>query len=248
MLIIVESPAKAKTISQILSGFKEFQGSYVRASKGHIRVISDTNKTVDGKKLEISGIDIDNNFNPIYDIDESKRDVILELKKLAKNSDVILFATDEDREGEAISWHLSEILGIKDKSQVKRMVFHEITKNAILKAIKEPRDLDLNLVAAQKARQVLDKLVGYKLSPILWKTLGNYSLSAGRVQSPALRLICGREGEINIFVPQEYWEIRGKFVPFSSGISINKPNSQRTTSTDFEKLIQAFDSQRLLPV
>ena len=245
MLIIVESPAKAKTISQILSSFKEFQGSSVRASKGHIRVISDTNKSPDGTKLEINGIDIKSHFTPIYDIDEAKKDVITELKKLAKNADTILFATDEDREGEAISWHLSEILGIKDKSKVKRMVFHEITKTAILKAIKEPRNLDLNLVAAQQARQVLDKLVGYKLSPILWKTLGNYSLSAGRVQSPALRLICGREDEITIFVPKEYWEIRGKFNPVTPN---NTPplTKTRQPSESLAALIQSFSSENLI--
>lgn len=247
MLIIVESPAKAKTISQILSGFKEFQGSYVRASKGHIRVISDTNKSSEGKKLEINGIDIDNKFAPIYDIDDAKKDVITELKKLAKSSNTILFATDEDREGEAISWHLSEILGIKDKSKVKRMVFHEITKTAILKAIKEPRNLDLNLVAAQQARQVLDKLVGYKLSPILWKTLGNYSLSAGRVQSPALRLICGREDEITIFVPKEYWEIRGKFTSYNAKDTlapVNNPNNL-ISSESVVSLIQGFSPLNL---
>jgi DNA topoisomerase I len=211
MLIIVESPAKAKTISQIILKSKEFSGTVVRASKGHVRRISDNSKTSDGKKLEINGIDIDNSFSPIFENEDSKKDVISELKKLAKSADKVLFATDEDREGEAISWHLSEILGIKDKSKVERMVFHEITPKAIQEALENPRPLDMNLVAAQKARQVLDKLVGYKLSPVLWKTLGNYNLSAGRVQSPALRLICEREEEINAFKPEEFWEIKGIF-------------------------------------
>jgi DNA topoisomerase I len=213
MLIIVESPAKAKTITQIISGNSQFKGTVVRASKGHIRRISDNSKTKDGKKLEINGIDIENNFLPLFENEETKKDVISELKKLAKDTDKILFATDEDREGEAISWHLAEILGIKDMSKVERMVFHEITPNAILHALNNPRPLDMNLVSAQKARQVLDKLVGYKLSPVLWKTLGQYNLSAGRVQSPALRLICDREKEIMDFKPEEYWEIRGSFTP-----------------------------------
>jgi DNA topoisomerase I len=211
MLIIVESPAKAKTITQIIGTSAKFKGTVVRASKGHIRKISDESKTKDGRKLEINGIDIENHFEPIFINEDTKKDVISELKKLAKTNDKILFATDEDREGEAISWHLAQILGIKDMSKVERMVFHEITPNAILNALNSPRPLDMNLVSAQKARQVLDKLVGYKLSPVLWKTLGQYNLSAGRVQSPALRLICERENEIEQFIPKEYWEIKGLF-------------------------------------
>lgn len=206
MLIIVESPAKAKTISKIV-GSKYT----VKASVGHIRRISESKKTPDNRTLEINGIDIDQNFTPIYEVDPDKKKVVAELKKLAKNEDVILFATDADREGEAISWHLSEILGIKDKSKVKRLEFHEITKKAIDEAIREPRILNVQLVQAQQARQVLDKLVGYKLSPVLWKTMNNYRLSAGRVQSPALRLICEREKEIQAFIPKEFWTIDGIF-------------------------------------
>jgi DNA topoisomerase I len=206
MLIIVESPAKAKTISKIV-GSKYT----VKASVGHIRRITDDSKTKDGRKLEINGIDIENNFEPLYEVDADKAKVVREIKEMAKKEKEILFASDSDREGEAISWHLSEILGIKDKSTVRRLEFHEITKKAIDEAIAHPRPLNINLVQAQRARQVLDKLVGYKLSPVLWNAMSNFRLSAGRVQSPALRILCEREKEIRSFVPQEYWTIKGIF-------------------------------------
>ncbi len=207
MLIIVESPAKAKTISKIVGN--KYQ---VKASVGHIRQISNDKKTTDGRKLEINGIDIDKGFSPIYEVDPDKSTVVSELKKLAKAAtDGILFATDSDREGEAISWHLAEVLGIKDKSKVQRLEFHEITQKAIAEALAHPRPLNVELVTAQQARQVLDKLVGYKLSPVLWATIGNYKLSAGRVQSPALHLIATREREILSFKPEEYWQITGDF-------------------------------------
>ena len=211
MLIIVESPAKAKTITQILA--KQKSTNYVvKASVGHIRGISQVKKLEDGTVLEINGIDTNNHFKPVYEIDSGKVDVVRDLKKLAKASkDGILFATDSDREGEAISWHLAEVLGVKDKSTVQRLEFHEITEKAILHAINNPRPLNMFLVTAQQARQVLDKLVGYKLSPVLWRTIGNNHLSAGRVQSPALRLICEREKEIKAFVSTEYWEVQGAF-------------------------------------
>lgn len=207
MLIIVESPAKAKTIAKIVSN-----QHVVKASVGHVRQLSDKNTAPDGRKLEISGVDIDNNFQPIFEVVSGKQKVIAEIRTLGKKfNNQILFATDSDREGEAISWHLSEILGISDKTQVKRLEFHEITPKAIWQAINNPRPLNLKLVEAQQARQVLDKLVGYKLSPVLWTVMGNYKLSAGRVQSPALCLICEREKEIANFVSQEYWEIKGRF-------------------------------------
>lgn len=213
MLIIVESPAKAKTISQIVG-----KQHTVKASVGHIRGLSREKKNKKGDKLEIAGIDIDNNFEPLYQVDEEKKKVVSELKKLAKAAkDGILFATDADREGEAISWHLSEVLGIKDKSKVRRLEFHEITKRAIEEAIKEPRDLNMMLVSAQQARQVLDKLVGFKLSPVLWGAMGNRKLSAGRVQTPALALICQREHEINKFVPEDFWNVEGDFNDISKG-------------------------------
>ena len=204
ILIIVESPAKAKTISKIVGN-----DYIVKASVGHIRRISDLKKTKDGKTLEINGIDIENSFKPIFEVDPDKQKVVKELKSLAKDREILL-ATDEDREGEAISWHLAEVLKIPIKN-IKRMVFHEITKKAILEAVNNPRELNQNLVNAQQARQVLDKLVGYKLSPVLWTAMNNRHLSAGRVQSPALKLICDREREIQNFVTQEYWEIFGQF-------------------------------------
>jgi len=206
MLIIVESPAKAKTIAKIVGN--KYQ---VKASVGHIRRISNDRKLPDGTKLEINGIDIDHDFHPIFEVDEDKKKVVSEIRKLGKEAkDGILFATDEDREGEAISWHLAEVLKI-DPTKVKRLVFHEITDKAIKKALASPRPLDLKMVSAQQARQVLDKLVGYKLSPVLWSVMNNNKLSAGRVQSPALRIICEREKEILSFIPEEYWEINGKF-------------------------------------
>jgi DNA topoisomerase I len=225
MLIIVESPAKAKTISKIVG-----KAHVVKASVGHIRKISDSKKTEDNRKLEINGIDIDQNFSVMYEIDPAKKTVVTELKKLAKSSkDGILFATDSDREGEAISWHLAEILGFKDKTKVQRLEFHEITKSAIEKALNNPRPLNTQLVQAQQARQVLDKMVGYKLSPVLWGAMSNYRLSAGRVQSPALALICRREDEIESFVPKEYWYILGSFEPYNSAISQAKEFTQFST-------------------
>jgi DNA topoisomerase I len=230
MLIIVESPAKAKTISKIV-GSKHI----VKASIGHIRKISDLKKTQDNRKLEINGIDIEQNFGVIYEVDPAKKDVVSELKKLAKNTkDGILFATDSDREGEAISWHLSEILGIKDKHSIQRLEFHEITKTAIEHAIKHPRKLNLELVHAQQARQVLDKLVGYKLSPVLWNTMGNFHLSAGRVQSPALALVCLREKEILSFVAKEYWYIHGVFSKYDSNKELAKETINLSTKENIK--------------
>jgi DNA topoisomerase I len=207
MLIIVESPAKAKNISRLL-GSKYT----VKASVGHIRRITDDKKTKDGRKLEINGIDIEKDFKPMFEVEAKKKDVVSELKKLAKaNVGNILFATDPDREGEAISWHLAQVLGVKDMSTVRRLEFHEITKSAIEHALAEPRPLDEKLVSAQMARQVLDKIVGYKLSPVLWTVMNNRNLSAGRVQSPALVIIYQRELEIQAFKPEEFWQLWGDF-------------------------------------
>jgi DNA topoisomerase-1 len=211
MLIIVESPTKAKTITKILNstGSKHI----VRASKGHIAKISENTKikTPEGdKKLEINGIDT-TNYEPIFEIDPAKQSIVKELKDLAlQASDGILFATDMDREGESISWHLARVLGIPE-SEVQRLEFHEITDDAILEAMKNPRPLNMHLVKAQITRQVLDKLLGYKLSPVLWKVLKDYKLSAGRVQTPALNLVCKRELEIKNFQPEEYFEMLGVF-------------------------------------
>lgn len=183
-LLIVESPAKAKTIEKILG--EDFE---VKSCFGHIRDL----------EKDDMGIDIKNNFLPRYIVPEDKQKVVKELKQLAKKSGEVWLATDEDREGEAISWHLCEVLGL-DATKTKRIVFHEITKPAIQKAVQNPRLLDLNLVNAQQARRVLDRIVGFELSPILWRKMSMRSnLSAGRVQSVAVRIIVEREREINVF-------------------------------------------------
>ena len=195
-LVIVESPAKAKTIEKFL-GKSHYT---VKASVGHVR---------DLPKSTL-GVDIDNNFEPRYINIRGKGDLIKELKKEAKKAKRVYLATDPDREGEAISWHLAYILGI-DENDECRIEFNEITKDAIKKAIKNPRKINLNLVDAQQARRVLDRLLGYQISPILWAKVRK-GLSAGRVQSVTTKLICEREREINDFVPKEYWslEIEGK--------------------------------------
>jgi DNA topoisomerase-1 len=193
-LVIVESPAKAKTIEKILG--KDF---HVKSSMGHIRDLS---------KNEIS-IDIENNFTPRYIIPPEKKKVVNELKELVKKSETVWLASDEDREGEAIAWHLAEVLKLTSENY-KRIVFHEITKDAIKEAIKNPREIDQNLVNAQQARRVLDRLVGYELSPVLWKKI-KPSLSAGRVQSVAVRLIVEREREIINFKSTSSFKISGIF-------------------------------------
>ncbi|KKW08215.1 MAG: topoisomerase protein [Candidatus Kaiserbacteria bacterium GW2011_GWA2_49_19] len=187
-LILVESPTKAKIISQFLG--KSFQ---VEASFGHVRDLPE------GK----FGIDLKNNFEPEYVIPLKAKKIIKALKALVKKSDSVILACDEDREGEAISWHLAQALSLKSPS---RIVFHEITKPAIEQALKNPREIDMNLVNAQQTRRILDRIVGYKLSPFLWKKVAQ-GLSAGRVQSVTVRLIAEREKQINDFVPQEYWTI-----------------------------------------
>lgn len=192
-LVIVESPAKAKTIGKFLG-----KGYKITASMGHIR---------DLPKSQM-GVDIDNNFEPKYITIRGKGDLISKLKKEAKNADKIYLATDPDREGEAISWHLAKLLNI-DQNDKCRITFNEITKNAVKNAIKSPRELDMNLIDAQQARRVLDRIVGYKISPLLWRKVRK-GLSAGRVQSVATKLICDREEEIEKFVPEEYWTIDAK--------------------------------------
>ncbi len=205
-LVIVESPAKAKTIEGYLG--KDF---VVKSSYGHIR---DLPKKGDA-------IDIDNNFKPSYEVVADKKKLVAELKKLSKEADMVWLATDEDREGEAISWHLFEALGLK-KDKTKRIVFHEITKPAITKAIEEPRGIDTDLVNAQQARRVLDRIVGFELSPVLWKKV-KPSLSAGRVQSVTVRLIVEREKEIEKFQSESYFKVRAVFEakgkPFTAGVS-----------------------------
>ena len=194
-LIIVESPAKANTIKKFLGG-----STKVVASMGHIR---------DLPKSKL-GINVENNFEPEYINIRGKGDLIKELKKDAKSAKKVYLATDPDREGEAIAWHLSNILDV-EKEKITRVTFNEITKNAVQKAIKEPRNIDINLVDAQQARRVLDRIVGYKISPVLWKKVRR-GLSAGRVQSVAVKLIVDREDEIEKFIPEEYWNIYVKLL------------------------------------
>ena len=189
-LVIVESPAKVKTIKKFLGANYE-----VAASNGHVR---------DLPKSSL-GIDVENDYEPKYITIRGKGDVLANLRKLVKKSDKIYLATDPDREGEAISWHLAQALKIEDKD-INRISFNEITKNAVKASIKEPRKINMNLVDAQQSRRVLDRMVGYRISPLLWAKVKR-GLSAGRVQSVALRIICDREDEINAFIPKEYWTI-----------------------------------------
>ena len=190
-LVIVESPAKSKTIKKILG-----DGYQIEASFGHVRNLPEN----------VLGFDVHNDFKPTYVIIPEKKKVVTKLNDLAKRSDKVYLASDPDREGEAIAWHVRELLDVPD-DKVFRIEFNEITPKAVKYAVEHSRQIDMDKVKAQQTRQILDKLVGYKLSPVLWKQLGNYRLSAGRVQSVALRMICEREEEIEAFVPKEYWSI-----------------------------------------
>jgi len=203
-LVIVESPTKAKTIEGFLG--KEYT---VKASQGHVR---DLNKNT-------LSVDIDNNFEPEYEIPDDKKPLVAELRKLSKAADTVWLASDEDREGESISWHLYEVLDLK-KKDTKRIVFHEITKTAIANAIENPRDINMGLVNAQQARRVLDRLVGYELSPLLWKKV-KPALSAGRVQSVAVRLIVEREEEIKNFVQSSSYRVTAHFTFTKDGQEYN---------------------------
>ena len=195
-LVIVESPAKSKTIKKILGD------SYtIEASFGHVR-----NLPLKDPKTDNLGFDVNNNFEPKFEIIDGKQKVVTKLNELAKKSDRIYLASDPDREGEAIAWHVRQILKVPDE-KIYRIVFYEITPKAVKHSVENPRAIDMDMVQAQQTRQILDKLVGFKLSPVLWKQIGNRNLSAGRVQSVALRMICEREEEIEAFVPKEYWSI-----------------------------------------
>ena len=225
-LVIVESPAKAKTIEKFLG--KNF---VVKSSFGHIRDLS---------KKDL-GIDLKNQYTPVYIISEEKKKVVSELKKLKKEAKIIWLASDEDREGEAISWHLFEVLGLSDKN-TRRIVFHEITKTAILKAIETPREINKNLVLAQQARRVLDRLVGFELSPVLWKKI-QPSLSAGRVQSVAVRLLVERERDVLNFKPTSFFRVtalftfkdeKGKEIHLKA--ELNKKLSGKEAATNFIQL------------
>jgi DNA topoisomerase-1 len=218
-LVIVESPAKAKTIEKFLG--KDYK---VMSSYGHIR---------DLRKKNFS-IEVDNNFAPIYEIPEDKTELVEALKKAASQAETVWLASDEDREGEAIAWHLAEVLQL-DPQTTKRIVFHEITKNAILKAIENPRQIDINRVDAQQARRVLDRIVGFELSPVLWKKI-KPALSAGRVQSVAVRLIVEREEEIKNFVSESYYRVVGQFNS-PSGAAVRAELSHRLSDQDAAKAL-----------
>ena len=205
-LVIVESPAKAKTIGKYLG--KDYE---VKACMGHLR---------DLQKSKLS-VDVDNDFEPVYKPIKGKEAIISDLKKSAKAADTVYLATDPDREGEAISWHLKSLLNLPDE-KTHRVTFNEITKNVVRQSIENPRDIDQNLVDAQQARRILDRLVGYQLSPLLWKKIKR-GLSAGRVQSVATRMVDDREREIENFKPEEYWTLDAnltgndvKKLPFSA--------------------------------
>ena len=228
-LVIVESPAKAKTIKKYLG--KDFE---VIASMGHIR---------DLPKSKF-GVDVENNFTPQYINMRDKSDVIKELKKQAKKSDTIYLATDPDREGEAISWHLAQLLNL-DMNANNRVTFNEITKTGVQNGMNNPRQIDIDLVNAQQTRRILDRIVGYQLSPFLWKKVKR-GLSAGRVQSVTVRLIVDREKEIRSFVPKEYWSIDAKFTTkgktrktFSSKlVTIDGEKFELNTKEETDKILR----------
>lgn len=231
-LVIVESPAKVKTIKKFLGANYE-----VAASNGHVR---------DLPKSTL-GIDVEGDYEPKYITIRGKGDILSNLRKLVKKADKVYLATDPDREGEAISWHLANALNIEEKD-INRISFNEITKNAVKASIKEPRKIDMNLVDAQQSRRILDRMVGYRISPLLWAKVKR-GLSAGRVQSVALRIICDREDEINAFIPEEYWTIdailniegekkpvTAKFVGDENGkIAINSEEQVNTIMAELKK-------------
>ena len=219
-LVIVESPAKAKTIEGYLG--KDF---VVKSSFGHVRDLA---------KKGLS-IDLENNFEPNYEVSADKKQVVAELKKLAKEAEIVWLATDEDREGEAISWHLYETLDLK-KKDTKRITFNEITKSAIIKAIENPRIINKELVDAQQARRVLDRIVGFELSPVLWKKV-RPSLSAGRVQSVAVRLIVEREKEIDAFNSNPFFRVNGQFKS-NKGVLKTEFSRQLENEKEAENLLE----------
>ncbi len=213
-LVIVESPAKAKTIEKFLG--KDFR---VVSSFGHIRDLSKKNL----------GIDVENNFTPDYEVPKEKAKVVSELRKAASDSKNIWIASDEDREGEAIAWHLASVLKLNLES-TKRIVFHEITSEAIKNAIENPRQIDMNLVNSQQARRILDRLVGFEISPVLWKKV-QPSLSAGRVQSVAVRLLVEREREIISFQTESSFRVTAVFI-----ITTDKRRKCNIKSRSFKKV------------
>ncbi|MBP5153672.1 MAG: type I DNA topoisomerase [Lachnospiraceae bacterium] len=222
-LIIVESPAKVKTIKRFLGA-----GSDVEASGGHVRDLPKSRM----------GVDVDRDYEPSYITIRGKGDVITALKQKAKKADVIYLATDPDREGEAIAWHLKELLK-KEEGKIRRISFNEITKQAVTQALKAPRDIDTDLVDAQQARRVLDRVAGYSVSPLLWKKVKR-GLSAGRVQSSTLNLVCAREAEIDAFVPQEYWTVTVSLQPEGSSGRITLEYQPKTRPLACEEDVKAL--------
>ncbi len=219
-LVIVESPTKAKTISKYLD--KSFE---IRASVGHIRDLPKNNK---------KAIDIPGGFKPTYEVVKGKEPVVAELKKLAKKADRVYLATDPDREGEAIAWHIAETIGL-DETKADRIAFHEITEPAIKEAMAHPRRIDLNLLKAQEARRVLDRLFGYDLSGLIWKKV-RYGLSAGRVQSPALRILVEREREVQAFKPEAFYVIEGSFAAKQGSLTLTCAE-QPKSSSEAERIV-----------
>ena len=237
-LVIVESPAKAKTIKGYLG-----PGYTVEASVGHIRDLpsraADIPEKYKGTSWAKLGVNVDGEFEPMYLVNADKKAQVAKLKQLLKDADELLLATDEDREGEAIAWHLQDEL--KPKVPVRRMVFHEITKQAIQEAVAHTRDLNLQLVDAQETRRILDRLYGYEVSPVLWKKVAT-GLSAGRVQSVATRMVVERERERMAFRPAEYWDLTGTFETLKAG-GPDDPRGMtaRLTSVDGRRVAQGRD-------
>ena len=231
-LVIVESPAKSKTIEKYLGS-----DYHVLSSKGHIRDLATTGKFG-------LGVDIEDNFKPSYTYIAGKKKLVDELKKEVKASDKVFLATDPDREGEAISWHLKEALGLKDDNY-ERVLFHEITKNKILEAFKEPRKIDYNLVKSQETRRILDRIIGFRLSKLMQSKTGG--TSAGRVQSVALKLIVDREREINAFIKEEYWTITGLFNDFDAVLfEYNKDKVEIKNEAEADSIISKLSDTFIL--
>ena len=233
-LVIVESPAKSKTIKKILGDSYQIEASY-----GHIRDFPP----------KVLGFDVANNFEPSFIVIPEKKVVVKKLNELAQKSDKIFLASDPDREGEAIAWHVRQVLDVPDE-KINRIEFNEITPKAIKSAVEHPRAIDMERVKAQQTRQILDRLVGYKISPVLWEKMRNYRLSAGRVQSVALRMICEREDEIDAFTPVEYWSItanllKGK-IPFTAELSKYKDKKiEIKNKKEAEKILEELTQDNL---
>jgi DNA topoisomerase-1 len=241
-LVIVESPAKAKTIAQYLG-----DGYEVQASVGHIRdLIEPKNLPPELKKGSLGkfSVDVENGFEPYYVVSDQKKKTVADLKRALKDADELFLATDEDREGEAIAWHLLEVL--KPKVPVKRMVFHEITKDAIAFARDNTRDIDTALVDAQETRRILDRLYGYEVSPVLWRKVGP-GLSAGRVQSAATRLVVDRERERQAFTAASYWDLSARFSTADDASAVESFTA-RLTKLDGQRVASGrdFDDQGVL--